>query len=67
VVNTRFGVVLSKQGGIVAKLLPIFFLGGGGVIGDGRQYLSWVTLRDAVRVRWLGRGHLLLFAGGAGV
>ena len=52
-VNARFGVVLSKQGGIIKKLLPIFNLGGGGIIGDGRQYLSWVSLRDAVRVREL--------------
>jgi hypothetical protein len=49
VVNARFGVVLSKQGGIIKKLLPIFQLGGGGVIGNGQQYLSWVSLTDAVR------------------
>ena len=49
VVNARFGVVLSKEGGIIKKLFPIFQLGGGGVIGNGQQYLSWVSLRDAVR------------------
>jgi len=49
-VNARFGVVLSKEGGIVAKLLPIFNLGGGGVIGGGDQYLSWVSKRDVVKV-----------------
>jgi len=49
VVNARFGVVLSKEGGIIKKLLPIFQLGGGGVIGNGQQYLSWVSLTDAVR------------------
>lgn len=32
-VEARFGVVLSKEGGIVKKLLPIFNLGGGGIIG----------------------------------
>lgn len=49
VVNARFGVVLSKEGGIIKKLLPIFQLGGGGIIGDGQQYLSWISLIDAVR------------------
>ncbi|EWM29457.1 nucleoside-diphosphate sugar epimerase [Nannochloropsis gaditana] len=49
VVNARFGVVLSKEGGIIKKLLPIFQLGGGGIIGDGQQYLSWISLTDAVR------------------
>ena len=49
VVNARFGVVLSKDGGIIKKLLPVFQLGGGGVIGNGQQYLSWVSLSDAVR------------------
>ncbi len=60
VVEARFGVVLSKKGGIVAKLLPIFNLGGGGIIGDGKQYLSWVSLRDAVKVR----PGMLAFGGG---
>ena len=32
-VEARFGVVLSKEGGIIKKLLPIFNLGGGGIIG----------------------------------
>ena len=32
VVNARFGVVLSSKGGALAKLLPIFLLGGGGVL-----------------------------------
>lgn len=48
-VNARFGVVFSKEGGLIKKLYPLFALGGGGVIGSGNQYLSWVSLRDAVR------------------
>ena len=48
VVNARLGVVLSKKGGILAKLLPIFSLGGGGILGDGKQYFSWITLDDVV-------------------
>jgi uncharacterized protein (TIGR01777 family) len=49
VVNARFGVVLSKKGGALAKLLPIFLLGGGGILGSGKQYFSWVSLPDVVQ------------------
>ncbi|MGE3181265.1 MAG: TIGR01777 family oxidoreductase [Phycisphaerae bacterium] len=50
VVILRFGVVLSPDGGALAKLLPIFKAGGGGVVGNGKQYMSWVGLHDLVRV-----------------
>ncbi len=46
-VAARFGVVLSKEGGMLARLLPIFRLGLGGPVGTGEQILSWVTLSDA--------------------
>lgn len=49
VVNTRLGVVLSPEGGALAKMLTPFKLGGGGVLGSGRQYFSWISLDDAVR------------------
>ncbi|MCS7048839.1 MAG: TIGR01777 family oxidoreductase, partial [Verrucomicrobiae bacterium] len=48
VVNLRFGVVLSARGGALAKMLPLFRLGLGGVVGSGRQFWSWVSLADAV-------------------
>lgn len=48
VVNLRFGVVLSAHGGALAKMLPLFRLGLGGVVGSGRQFWSWVSLEDAV-------------------
>ena len=48
VVNLRFGVVLSATGGALAKMLMPFRLGLGGVIGNGRQWMSWITLDDAV-------------------
>lgn len=48
VVNTRFGVILSKESGALAKLLPIFQVGGGGIVGSGQQYFPWVSLRDIV-------------------
>lgn len=48
VVNARFGVILSTKAGALAKLLPIFQLGGGGILGDGKQYFPYVSERDAV-------------------
>lgn len=50
VVNLRFGVVLSPTGGALARMLPAFRLGTGGPLGDGRQYMSWIALADAVGV-----------------
>jgi uncharacterized protein (TIGR01777 family) len=46
VVTTRTGVVLSRSGGALGKLLPMIRLGVGGPLGDGRQYWPWVTLPD---------------------
>ena len=57
VVNTRFGVVLSPQGGVLARLLPAFRLYGGGKLGSGRQWMSWIALDDLV-----GALHHALFA-----
>ncbi|MDE3180129.1 MAG: TIGR01777 family oxidoreductase [Acidobacteriota bacterium] len=48
-VSLRFGVVLSDKGGALAAMLRPFRLGLGGVMGSGRQYMSWITLDDAVR------------------
>jgi len=44
----RFGVVLSPAGGALEKLLPVFRLGLGGRVGTGRQWMSWISLDDAV-------------------
>lgn len=49
VVNMRFGVVMSTKGGALAKLYPIFLLGGGGDVGSGKQYFSFVSARDIAR------------------
>lgn len=50
----RTGIVLSPEGGALAKLLPLFKLGAGGRMGSGRQWWSWISLADEVRViRWL--------------
>jgi hypothetical protein len=48
VVNLRIGVVLSRDGGALAKMLTPFKLGAGGVIGSGRQVMSWIALDDLV-------------------
>jgi uncharacterized protein len=48
VVSTRFGIILSPKGGALSKMLPPFRLGMGGRIGDGRQWMSWIALDDAV-------------------
>jgi len=48
VVNIRLGVVLSADGGALAKMLLPFKLGVGGKIGSGEQYMSWIALDDVV-------------------
>jgi uncharacterized protein len=48
VVLTRTGVVLSPEGGALAKMLPFFKLGIGGPVAGGRQYVPWVHLDDVV-------------------
>jgi uncharacterized protein len=48
VVHPRFGIVLSTEGGALGATLPIFKLGGGGKIGSGRQYWSWVSFDDVI-------------------
>ena len=48
VANLRFGVVLAKAGGALAKMLPAFRLGLGGPIGNGAQYFPWIALEDAL-------------------
>ena len=49
-VNLRTGVVTSPLGGALAKMLPPFRMGAGGVVGDGRQWMSWITLDDLLDV-----------------
>jgi len=48
VANLRFGVVLARSGGALAKMLPAFRLGLGGPIGSGAQYFPWIALEDAL-------------------
>ncbi len=48
VVHVRFGLVLSPRGGSLARMLPPFRLGLGGKLGDGKQFMSWVSIDDVV-------------------
>lgn len=45
----RTAPVLAPRGGLLAKLRPLFTLGLGGTIGNGRQYFSWISLVDEIR------------------
>ena len=47
-VTLRTGLVLSPNGGALAKLAPIFRAGLGGRVGSGQQYYSWIALEDMV-------------------
>ncbi len=48
VATLRFGMILSPRGGALKLMLPAFRFGAGGRIGSGKQWMSWVTLDDAV-------------------
>ncbi len=46
VVCLRIGVVITRSGGVVQRLLPIFRLGLGGKLGNGQQVMSWIALAE---------------------
>lgn len=48
VLHLRFGVILSRTDGALARLLPLFKLGLGGKLGRGSQYMSWIALPDVL-------------------
>ena len=49
VVLARSGLVLAPSGGILGRLKPLFSLGLGARLGDGRQYMPWISIEDEVR------------------
>ena len=50
VVHLRFGIILAADGGALPRMVKPFLLGAGGPIGDGRQWMSWIAIEDAVRI-----------------
>ena len=50
VVNPRFGLALTPAGGALGRMLPPFLLGVGGPLGSGKQWVSWISIDDAVGV-----------------
>jgi uncharacterized protein (TIGR01777 family) len=49
-VSIRTGIALGKNGGMLQKLFPVFSWGLGGKIGSGKQWFSWISIHDLVRV-----------------
>jgi uncharacterized protein (TIGR01777 family) len=50
VMRLRTGVVLGRDGGALAQMLPPFALGLGGPVGSGTQYVPWIHLHDLVKI-----------------
>jgi len=57
----RSGVALGGDGGALAKMLPPFKMGAGGIIGNGKQWFSWIHIDDLVGI------YLLAIDGADGV
>ncbi|MFG1751249.1 TIGR01777 family oxidoreductase [Streptosporangium sandarakinum] len=51
----RTGLVLSRDGGLLTRILPLFRAGTGAPLGSGRQYMSWISLDD-----WVGAVRYIL-------
>lgn len=49
VVHPRIGLVLAQRGGLLERMVPLFRLNLGGRLGNGAQFMSWITLRDMSR------------------
>jgi uncharacterized protein (TIGR01777 family) len=49
-IHIRTGIVLSPDGGVLQKMLTPFSMGLGGVVGNGKQYMSWISIDDVVRI-----------------
>lgn len=49
-IHIRTGIVLSPDGGVLQKMLTPFSMGLGGVVGNGKQYMSWISIDDVIRI-----------------
>jgi uncharacterized protein len=47
-INARFGIILDRHEGALAKMLTPFRMGIGGKVGDGKQWMSWIAIDDVV-------------------
>jgi uncharacterized protein len=50
VVNLRFGIILAAHGGALPPMALSFKLGAGGRLGNGRQWMSWLTLQETISI-----------------
>ncbi|EID17910.1 TIGR01777 family oxidoreductase [Mycobacterium xenopi] len=57
VVLARTGLVLAPSGGVLGRMRPLFSLGLGARLGNGRQYISWISLEDEVRALQFAISH----------
>jgi uncharacterized protein len=57
VVLVRTGLVLAPAGGMLGRIRPLFSLGLGARLGNGRQYMSWISLEDEVRALLFAISH----------
>lgn len=57
VVLVRTGLVLAATGGLLSRVTPLFNFGLGARLGNGRQYMPWISLEDEVRALLFAIGH----------
>ncbi len=50
VIHLRFGMILSPNGGALHKMIPPFTMKVGGVVGNGKQLISWISIRDVANI-----------------
>jgi uncharacterized protein (TIGR01777 family) len=46
----RCGLILATDGGVLARTLPVFRLGAGGIVGSGNQWHSWIHIDDVIGI-----------------
>ena len=49
-IHLRTGIVLSPEGGVLQKMMTPFKMGLGGVVGNGKQYMSWISIDDVIGI-----------------
>lgn len=57
VVHVRTGLVMARSGGMLSRVKPLFSLGLGARLGNGRQYMPWISLEDEVRALLFAIAH----------